>query len=106
MPSPVAILAIRAASADDAPAVVRLAALDSAPVPPDPLLLGVMDGAPLAALSRSTGAVVADPFAPTTELVELLRRRAELLRDPAGTAARRRWVPRRAARGAGVAPAG
>lgn len=100
--SPTAILAIRAASPDDRAAVARLAALDSSGVPAGPLLLAIVDGAPLAALSRTTGAVVADPFSPTAGLVELLRRRAELLADavPAGThrVAPSRWAVRRGPR--------
>lgn len=75
-----ATVAIRVATHDDTAAVLRLAALDSATVPAGPLLLGLIDGVPLAALSVATGAVVADPFAPTADLVDLLRRRAERLR--------------------------
>ena len=74
-----AILAIRPATQDDELIVARLAALDSAPVPAGDLLLGVVDGRPLAALSMSTAAVVADPFACTAELVGLLRQRAARL---------------------------
>ena len=75
------ILAIRPATGDDAAALARLAALDSAAIPHGDLLVGSVDGRPLAALSLCTGQVVADPFAYTDELVGLLRQRARRLRD-------------------------
>ncbi len=84
---PNTILAIRPATADDGVDVARLAALDSAATPTGALLLGVVDGLPLAALSVDTGAVVADPFSPTADLVELLRHRAERLRAASAPAA-------------------
>ena len=87
------ILAIRPATPDDAMLVARLAALDSAPVPSGDLLLGIVDGAPLVALSLATGAVVADPFSPTAELVSMLRERAERLRQGTAPGSRRR-LPR------------
>lgn len=80
---PSAILAIRPATAEDTAVVARLAALDTAAVPTGALLLGVVDGAPLAAISVDTGAVVADPFSPTAGLVALLHQRADRLRAPA-----------------------
>jgi hypothetical protein len=64
---------------DDAEAIARLAALDSAEPPAQPVLLAEVDGRPLAALSLSDGAVVADPFHATTSLVELLRARSHQL---------------------------
>ncbi len=84
---PPTILAIRPATADDDAAVARLAALDSAAVPAGALLLGVVDGLPVAAISVDTGAAIADPFSPTADLVALLRQRAHRLGAPA---ARRR----------------
>ena len=80
---PPTILAIRPATADDAAAVARVAALDSAAVPTGALLLGVADGLPVAAISVDTGTVIADPFFPTAGLVALLRQRADRLRPPA-----------------------
>ena len=65
-------IVIRPAYADDALVVHRLAVLDSAPIPPAPLLLGEVDGEPRAAVSLKDGSVVADPFFPTIHLVELL----------------------------------
>jgi hypothetical protein len=64
---------IRAAQASDGPTLTRLAALDSAPVPFGPVLLAEVDGEPLAALDLRDGAVVADPFKRTAELVQLLK---------------------------------
>jgi hypothetical protein len=66
-------ISIRAATTGDGPALARLAALDSAPVPFGPVLLAEVDGRPKAALSVTDGRVIGDPFARTVELVELLR---------------------------------
>ncbi len=63
---------IRAATAGDGPVLMRLAALDSQPVPFGPTLIAEIDGTPRAALNLRDGAVVADPFARTAELVQLL----------------------------------
>jgi hypothetical protein len=64
---------IRAAVAGDGPVLSRLAALDSAPVPFGPTLIAEVDGEPRAALALRDGAVIADPFARTAELVQLLQ---------------------------------
>ncbi len=72
-------LTLRLATSADRPALARLAELDQAIRPPEPVLLGVVMQRPIAALSLSDGSVVADPFAPTAELVELLRLRARQL---------------------------
>ncbi|MCW2995420.1 MAG: hypothetical protein JWQ18_2915 [Conexibacter sp.] len=77
--SAVAGVTIRPALADDAGAVARLAALDSARVPEGPLLLAEIDGEPWAALTLEDGRPIADPFRPTAALVDLLRRRAAQL---------------------------
>lgn len=66
-------ISIRAATTGDGPALARLAALDSAPVPFGPVLLAEVDGRPLAALSVNDQRVIGDPFVRTAELVELLR---------------------------------
>ena len=82
MHSSTAQITIRLAYADDELALVRLAALDSAPaVPPAPRLLAEIDGEPRAALSLSDGSAVADPFTPTAEILELLERRAAHLQQ-------------------------
>ena len=51
----------------------RLSLLDDRRVPPQPVVLAETNGRLVAALSRSTGEAVADPFEPTAHLVELLR---------------------------------
>jgi hypothetical protein len=80
-------ISIRLASLADAPALARLAALDSACVPDGSVLLAERDGVVAAALALESGSVIADPFQLTEELVALLRLRA------AGTARRRAWLP-------------
>src|SRR4051794_21356051 len=67
---------VRRATAFDAAAITRLAKLDSRPLPRGTLLVAELDDGPVAALSLDDGAVVADPFRPTADLVELLRLRA------------------------------
>lgn len=67
---------VRPAYADDDPALRRLAALDSAALPPAPLLLAEVDGELRAALSLGDATVIADPFHPTIALIELLQARA------------------------------
>ena len=72
-----ASLTVRLATSADGAALERLAALDGADeAPAAPVLIGSMMARPVAALSLSSGRVVADPFTPTCELVELLRLRA------------------------------
>jgi hypothetical protein len=75
-PPHVAGVTLRAARPDDTADVARLAALDSRRALDGPLLLAEEDGVLRAALSLRTGVIVADPFAPTTHLVALLRRHA------------------------------
>jgi hypothetical protein len=84
---------IRRASAAEAPVVERLAALDSSRAPRGDVLLALVDGSPWAALSVDDGHVVATPFRPSAEAVDLLRIRAAQLRD-AAPARRRRAVRR------------
>jgi hypothetical protein len=64
---------------DDQTRLARLAALDSSKPPAPPILLAEVDGQLLAALALSDGTVVADPFHPTADLVDLLRARAHQL---------------------------
>jgi hypothetical protein len=75
-------LTLRLATSADRPALARLAELEQTSRPAEPVLLGVVMQRPVAALSLSDGRVVADPFAPTAELVELLRLRARQLSSP------------------------
>jgi hypothetical protein len=70
-------LTIRRATAADASAVRRLAALDSAFPPTGDVILAEMGDELWAAVSVDTGAAVADPFRPSGDLVDLLRLRAE-----------------------------
>jgi hypothetical protein len=71
-----ATLTLRLGSAADENHLIRLAALDSARVPAQPVLLAEVDGRLLAALGISDGTVVANPFHRTADLVDLLRIRA------------------------------
>ena len=64
---------VRPAHTADRPALARLAALDSAAAPTGDVLVAESGGRLVAALSADTGAVVADPFTPTADVVELLR---------------------------------
>jgi hypothetical protein len=80
-------MTIRPASAHDAAAVRRLAALDSAVPLSGPVLLAELDGDPVAAVSVDTGSVTADPFQHTAHAVRvLLLRRNQLISDAAGVA--------------------
>jgi hypothetical protein len=84
---------------DDTDAIARLAKLDSSKPPTQPTLVAEIGGQLRAALSLSTGSVIADPFHPSAQLVELLRVRARQLRDArrprrlARLGLRRRLVP-------------
>lgn len=85
-------IVIRLSRAEDERALERLAGLDSAAVPAAPMLVAEADGALRAALSLHDGAVIADPFHRTAQLVALLVARAQQLRgEPSG---RRRWFSR------------
>ena len=74
---------IRRARAADGPVLARLAALDSARTPGADSLVAEADGVPVAALDLADGRVVADPFAPTADVVDLLRLRAARVRGDA-----------------------
>jgi hypothetical protein len=92
-------IVIRHSVAEDVRTLAGLAALDSRPELTGPALLAEVDGVARAALDLHDGSVAADPFARTTELVELLRLRArgiaaangsrETLRSRVKAAARR-----------------
>jgi hypothetical protein len=66
-------LVIRPAYPDDAAALVRLAALDSRRPLDGSIVVAERDGQILAALGTADGRAIADPFAPTADLVALLR---------------------------------
>jgi hypothetical protein len=70
---------IRRLDGDDEAAVSRLVERDSAHLPAGELLGAEVDGRLLAAISLAEGEVIADPFYPTRELVDVLRLRARQL---------------------------
>lgn len=73
---------LRFAFPDDASALAHLADLDSASVPPAPLLVAEVAGELRAALSLAGGEVIANPFRRSAHLIELLRARADQLAGP------------------------
>ena len=85
-------IVIRQSAAEDVRLLAGLAALDSRPELTGPALLAEVDGVPRAALDLGDGSVAADPFARTTELVELLRLRARGI--AAADGARETWRSR------------
>jgi len=70
-------LTIRSATAADTTALVRLAALDSRPVPTAPVFVAELDDRLIAAVSARDGAAVADPFTRSADAVEIVRRRVQ-----------------------------
>lgn len=70
---------IRSTNEHDAPALARLAGLDSAPLPGGLTLVAEVDGEMLAALPLDGGRAIADPFAHTAHLLELLSAHADAL---------------------------
>jgi hypothetical protein len=75
---------IRLLSTQDVTELKRLAELDGANAPPEPLLGGIVDGRLVAAHSLSTDASIADPFRPSAEIRSLLARRVYQLRGDRG----------------------
>ena len=73
---------IRPARGSDAASLVRLAALDSAAPLTEPSLVAEVEGRIVAALAPGSGARIADPFVPTTDLLDLLEMRARPARAP------------------------
>ena len=78
-PSRDPVIALRVAQPEDDDDVIRLAQLDDARPPVAPVMLAVVDGEAVAALSLSDGRVVANPFVATEKVVSLLRLRATQL---------------------------
>jgi hypothetical protein len=72
---------IRLARIGEATALALVAELDSAPAPLAPALVAEVAGEVLAAISLADGALVANPFRPTADVVELLRARERQLRS-------------------------
>lgn len=85
--NPAPELTIRYARPDDAPAIARLAVLDSQPVPAGALLVGEVGGELWAALSLTGQGSIADPFRPSADVTTLLRARAAQLRRTSAPAA-------------------
>jgi hypothetical protein len=77
--SPAVSISIRPFADHDAQAVRVVAQRDSSTVPAGALLVAAVDGQVRAVLSLDTGEVVADPFAPSVALVDLLHTRARQL---------------------------
>jgi hypothetical protein len=75
-------ITVRRADHRDAVALHSLAQLDSAAPLAEPVLIAEAAGEPRAALSLRDSAVVADPFYPTADMVELLRVHAAQLAQP------------------------
>jgi hypothetical protein len=72
-------LKIRAASAADMPALVRLARLDSSRPPAGTIIVAEDNGQIVAAMAVDDGATIADPFRATSAIVAMLRLRAKQL---------------------------
>ena len=75
-----AVLMRRATAADSA-RIRTLALLDSSRVPAGPVLVAEVGGEIVAARSLTTGAVVADPFRLTSDIVAMLHLRAGQVSD-------------------------
>jgi hypothetical protein len=92
-------LVVRRGRHADTHALAILAALDSARPLTGPTVVGEVDGRLVAAISLHDGRVVADPFAPTADVVEILRRHTAGARSAKGRPRRGRFglVPRRVA---------
>jgi hypothetical protein len=73
---------IRPAYPDDLDLLARLARLDSKPTLDGDALIAEIDGSAVAALSLRSGRTVADPFAHTTAVCDLLRMRAASIARP------------------------
>ncbi len=82
---------LRLGSPADEGRLARLAALDSSTPPAHPVLLAEVNGQLVAALAVSDGTVVADPFHPTVDVIELMRARARQLNGDSRIRRSRRW---------------
>lgn len=67
---------MRRATAADAARIRVIARLDDRRLPSGPFLVAEMSGEVAAAISLTSGTVVADPFRPTADAVAMLRLRA------------------------------
>ncbi len=82
---------IRPARPDDAPALWRLAALDSSSLPIAPLLVAEVDGRLRVAVSTSDLRAIADPFHPTQHIVEMVRDHIARSANEPGSRRRAHW---------------
>jgi hypothetical protein len=73
-------ITIRSSTEADTAAIRDLALLDGGTAPRGDALLAFVDGQLRVAVGRADGAVVADPFHLTAEIVELVRARARIER--------------------------
>jgi hypothetical protein len=90
VPKTTPVIALRLAGPDEADELADLAGLDSQRPLTGAILVAVVDGRLVAAISLSDGRVLADPLVPTSEARALLQARAaQLARLP-----RLRWRPR------------
>ena len=90
-------IAMKVAASDQDDRVVRkLAELDSSRPPQGPVVVALVDGRPVAAASLVDGGVVADPFVPSADVVELLQARVAATAQAAARPRRRRFpvIPR------------
>ena len=87
-------LVLRRSSAEDEPALARLARLDSASRPRGDMLVAEVDDVIVAAVPFTGGPAIADPFRPTADVVALLHARVELLAGRTHTPLPRFRLPR------------
>jgi hypothetical protein len=91
-PDPSSTIVMRPARRADAPALARLAELDSKRAPHGDVLVAEVDGVVAAALQLDGRVAIASPFLPAADLLALLDRRA----GPDSVPARARWnLPQR-----------
>jgi hypothetical protein len=77
---------IRYAFPDDAPAIAKLAVLDSSSVPEGVLIVAEVGGELWAARSLTARGAIADPFRPSADAAALLDARAAQLKRGSGPA--------------------
>ena len=88
-------LTIRLASAEDAPALRRLAQLDSANPLAGRVLLAELDGQSVAAVSLESGSTIADPFRHSADAARMLKvRRCQILSEGSDVAPARSLLRR------------
>jgi hypothetical protein len=78
-------LTLRICGDGDEAALLRLAERDSSVMPAGRILAAETSGRMVAAISLESRAVIADPFLPTADAVELLRSRAAQIRRSHGS---------------------